>query len=240
MSPRKARPLLQAKSLHSLPEQTVGHTRQILHAFTGPDGNNPTGGLIADQAGNLYGTTIHGSANNAGVVSELSPASGGTWNETVLYSFGSRGDGLSPVGPLVFDAAGNLYGTTIEGGGTGYQGTVFVLKPTANGWVETILHRFNQSSGDGFLPQSGVSFDASGNLYGTTYEGGLYRQGVAYKLTPNENGRYTESALHTFGSGPDGAQPVAAPILDPAGNLYGTTTSGGNGSNPMATEQSSR
>jgi uncharacterized repeat protein (TIGR03803 family) len=125
-----------------------------------------------------------------------------------------------------------LYGVTQQGGGTGSDGTVFELKPSAGGWTETILHRFNQT--DGSLPQDGIIFDAVGSIYGTTYQGGLYNVGVVYKLTPNGNGGYTESALHNFTGGNDGANPFATPMFDPAGNLYGTASSGGNADNGNA------
>lgn len=121
--------------------------------------------------------------------------------------------------------AGNLYGVTQQGGGTGSDGTVFELKPSASGWTETILHRFNQTNGS--LPQGGIIFDAAGSIYGTTYQGGLYDAGVVYKLTPNGNDGYTESALHNFTGRNDGANPLATPIFDPAGNLYGTASTGG-------------
>jgi uncharacterized repeat protein (TIGR03803 family) len=207
-------------------------TGQILYSFMGTtDGRFPAGGVIPDAHGNLYGTTIY-SSPGGGVVYELSPSAGGSWTQKVLYTFGSRGDGAVPIGELTFDASGNLYGVTQQGGGTGSDGTVFELKPSAGGWTETILHRFNQT--DGSLPQDGIIFDAVGSIYGTTYQGGLYNVGVVYKLTPNGNGGYTESALHNFTGGNDGANPFATPMFDPAGNLYGTASSGGNADNGNA------
>jgi uncharacterized repeat protein (TIGR03803 family) len=207
-------------------------TGQILYSFMGTtDGRSPAGGVIPDVQGNLYGTTTY-SSSGGGVAYELSPSTGGTWTEKVLYTFGSRGDGSVPIGELTFDVAGNLYGVTQQGGGTGSDGTVFELKPSASGWTETILHRFNQTNGS--LPQGGIIFDAAGSIYGTTYQGGLYDAGVVYKLTPNGNDGYTESALHNFTGGNDGANPLATPIFDPAGNLYGTASTGGNADNGNA------
>lgn len=208
-----------------------GWNGQILYSFEGTsDGRFPAGGVIPDAQGNLYGTVLY-SAPGGGVVYELSPASGGAWTQKVLYTFGSRGDGTVPIGELTLDPAGNLYGVTNQGGGSGYDGTVFQLKPSAGVWTETILHRFGQLDNDGYLPQTGVVLDAAGNIYGTTYDGGLYHSGVVYKLTPKGNGQYTESALHNFTGGNDGAQPRATPIFDLAGNLYSTASSGGNADN---------
>ena len=129
---------------------------------------------------------------------------------------------------MTFDSAGDLYGVTQLGGGTGFDGTVFELKPAAGEWTETILHRFNTSNGDGTLPQAGVIFDSFGNIYGTTYGGGMSHSGVAFKLAPNGSGAYTESAVHQFTAGNDGANPSGSLIMDPLGNLYGTTSIGGN------------
>ena len=146
-------------------------TESVLHSFAG----TPEAGLIIDKAGNLYGTTGFGGvpskkcANGCGTVFKLTPPPAGkaAWTETVLFSFNDI-DGSLPAGRLVFDAAGNLYGTTEDGGSLGY-GTVFKLTPPAAGktaWMETVLFSFSDT--DGADPQAGLIFDKAGNLYGTT------------------------------------------------------------------------
>jgi uncharacterized repeat protein (TIGR03803 family) len=156
---------------------------KVLHSFNGGDGANPAAGLIFDAAGNLYGTTTGGGTSGYGTVFELTPMGGGGWTETILYSFGNGTDGAIPYAGLIFDAAGNLYGTTFGGGPYGGAGTVFELTPTAGGgWTETVLHSFN--GGDGANPVAGLIFDAAGNLYGTTTGGGTYGGGTAFELSP--------------------------------------------------------
>jgi uncharacterized repeat protein (TIGR03803 family) len=143
----------------------------------------------------------------------------------VLHSFNGS-DGSHPQAGLIFDAAGNLYGTTYGGGASGY-GTVFKLTPNADGsWTESVLHSFNGS--DGSSPFAGLIFDAAGNLYGTTSLGGGSNFGTVFKLTPNADGSWAESVLHSF-IGSDGSYPLAGLIFDAAGNLYGTTEFGGSG-----------
>jgi uncharacterized repeat protein (TIGR03803 family) len=148
------------------------------------------------------------------------------WNLRVLHQFGSGTDGSSPWATLVFDAAGNLYGTT-ENGGIYSAGTVFELSPTqgGGGWTEKVLHNFNGT--DGGSPLSNVTFDAAGNLYGTTVEGGVYGHGIVFELTPADDGNWAETVLYSFGPAPDGDEPDAGLTFDAAGNLYGTTFRGG-------------
>ena len=151
------------------------------------------------------------------------------WNEKVLHSFNGT-DGAGPYAGLIFDAAGNLYGTTV-GGGTYGGGTVFELKPAVGGgWAEQVLHSFGNNAGnrnqDGNRPYDGLIFDAAGNLYGVTYGGGTYTYGTAFELTPTAGGGWTEQVLHSF-NGTDGAGPQAGLIFDADGNLYGTTAGGG-------------
>ncbi len=219
-----------------------GWTEKVLHSFpdyNGTDGTSPYAGLIFDAAGNLYGTTSQGGTYIfRGTVFELTPAAGGGWTETVLHSFGNGADADSPQAGLIFDAAGNLYGTTVEGG-TGSNcifgcGTVFELTPAAGGgWTEKVLYSFNANGTDGYYPYAGLIFDAAGNLYGTTRYGGTssgcapYGCGTVFELTPAAGGTWTETVLHNFGNGTDGATPLAGLIFDAAGNLYGTTSSGG-------------
>jgi uncharacterized repeat protein (TIGR03803 family) len=153
-------------------------------SFPGDDGQYPEGGLVFDKAGNLYGTTSGGGEALYGTVYELSPSDGG-WTETVLYSFCTGcANGSSPIGSLVIDAEGDLYGTTYAGGsgcgGGGGCGTLFELSPGAGGWTETVLYTF--SGGDGAYPIAGLVFDKAGNLYGTTPYGGPARTALLAPL----------------------------------------------------------
>ena len=145
---------------------------------------NPTGaeafpyaGVIADSAGNLYGTTYYGGAYNEGTVFELIPVAGGGWTQKVLHSFNSDGsDGASPYASLIFDSSGNLYTTTV-GGGIYRAGTVVEFSPAqGGGWTEKVLYNFNSNGSDGGAPVAGLVMDRAGNLYGTTYQGGTQRR----------------------------------------------------------------
>jgi uncharacterized repeat protein (TIGR03803 family) len=199
----------------------------VLYNFTGgSDGGTPQAPLISDSSGNLYGTTLYGGAYALGTVFELTPQVGGGWTETVLHSFGNGSDGLAPWDGVVFDVAGNLYGTTY-GGGTHKFGTVFELSPQAGGgWAETVLHDFK--AGDGQQPTGGLILDTSGNLYGTTTQGGAFGEGVVFKLSPQTGGAWIETVLHSFNpSSPDGQVPSGTLTFDASGNLYGTTGYGG-------------
>jgi uncharacterized repeat protein (TIGR03803 family) len=201
-------------------------TETILHVFscdfTGDDGFAPTGDLTFDGAGNLYGTTYYGGANGYGTIFELT-LSGGAWKETILHSF-TGNDGSNPYGSLIFDKAGNLYGTTLFGGENG-DGVVFELKPSQGGWAETVLHSFAGS--DGLNPNPSLTFDRAGNLYGTTNSGGASGLGTVFELM-RSGGTWTEHVLYSFTTVfPDGTVPGAGVIFDSAGNLYGTTSQGG-------------
>jgi uncharacterized repeat protein (TIGR03803 family) len=193
---------------------------KVLHTFAGyqsGDGSNPWAALVEDTAGNLYGTTFGGGVNNAGTVFKLAPDN----TETVLHSFCSNcSDGYDPRGDLIIDGSGNLYGTTQYGGDANGQGTVFKL---AQDGTESILHAFTGAPGDGQYPFGGLIADKAGNLYGTTSTGGADNTGTLFKLAPNG----TESVLYSFKELPDGSGPVGDLIMDKAGNLYGTTPSGG-------------
>jgi uncharacterized repeat protein (TIGR03803 family) len=186
--------------------------------------------LIFDGSGNLYGTTAAGGTFGEGTVFELSPNGGGGWTETVLYSFqNDASDGTSPSVSLVFDTAGNLYGTTSAGGSSSACGcgTVFQLTPvTGGGWTEKIIHSFFET--DGYLPQAGLIIDKAGNLYGTTFFGGTYGYGTAFELSPEVGGNWNLTTLQNFNiSGDGGAYLYGGVILDAKGNLYGTTFRGG-------------
>jgi uncharacterized repeat protein (TIGR03803 family) len=145
----------------------------------------------------------------------------------VLYSFSGGGDGLEPFQSLIFDQAGNLYGTTVVGGMYG-EGTVYRLSPNGEGtWSHTVLYAFTGGDDGGYLDWGRLSFDAAGNLYGVTTFGGQYGNGTVFKMTPNPDGTWTESVLHHFTGGDDGALPRTTPLFDAAGNLYGTASYGG-------------
>jgi uncharacterized repeat protein (TIGR03803 family) len=197
-------------------------TEKILHSFTGGnDGAQPWDSqLIFDSAGHLYGTTEGGGANDYGTVFELTrTSSSGAWTEKVIYSFTSAVGGSSPIGSLLFDGTGNLYGVATF--------IVFELTPGDAGWTEKTLHTFAGGK-DGAYPFAGLTWGKAGNLYGTTRTGGDHH-GTVFELTPGPNGTWTETVLHSFGeSARDGTSPYyGALVLDAAGNLYGTTLGGG-------------
>jgi uncharacterized repeat protein (TIGR03803 family) len=186
------------------------------------DGRAPSAGLIFDAAGNLYGTTDLGGVYDYGTVFKLAPNPDGSWSEGVIHRFSYHADGAYPSA-LIFDAAGNLYGTTTDGGAC--CGSAFELTPNPDGrWSENVLYSF--VGPEGAYPFGGVIFDGSGNLYGTTETGLDYSLGTVFKLTPNPDGGWSQSVIHGF-SGTDGASPYAGVIFDAAGNLYGTTLWGG-------------
>ena len=208
-----------------------------------PDGEEPLAALLQDNSGNVYSTTYEGGAGGAGTVFELTPNKAKTaWTHKVLYRFCAQGganctDGAYPYAELLRDASGHLYGTT-EGGGAANDGTVFELTPPAAGktlWTEKVLYSFCQQTDctDGEYPEAGLIEDAAGNLYGTTYDGGLEDRGVVFELTPPATGKtaWTETVLYSFctqGDCSDGEDPEARVIRDPlSGNLYGTTVYGG-------------
>lgn len=203
---------------------------KVIHNFTGgSDGNSPIwyGSLILDSKGNLYGTTAGGANSTCGgicgTVFELSPSKAG-WKKTTLYEFTGSPDGAQPDSGLVFDRAGNLYGTTVQGGSSGC-GTVFELSPASGGgWTESVLQSFIGSGG--CAPVAGVILDKAGNLYGTTLGGGANSSGTVFELTDTA-GVWTETVLHSFGDASDGQNSYAALAMDKAGNLYGTTLYGG-------------
>lgn len=199
-------------------------TYNIIHHFKGPDGEGPVGGLILDSSGNLYGTTWRG-GNGFGTVFELYP-SRNAWKEKVLYRFAAPPDVVNPISALTFDADGNLYSTASVGAYS--HGGVFKLKPTANGWQETVIYNFT-GGGDGETPNGQLALDSAGNLYGAAVYGGQYGDGVVFELTPSSNGDWTESVLHSFTGSTDGGGPGAV-LFDGAGNLYGTTQFGANSS----------
>jgi uncharacterized repeat protein (TIGR03803 family) len=189
------------------------------------DGAYPYAGMIFDSAHNLYGTTEDGGPDlGGGTVFELTHTSTG-WTQSVIYAFTGGSDGSNPVGPLVIDPAGNLYGVA-SGGGSGY-GTVFELTPTNGGWTFNLVYTF-QGGSDGLvgIDSGGLTIDQLGNLYGTTEMGGTAGFGTVFELTPG-NGGWTKSTLYSFAGGIDAADPLTGVTLDQAGNLYGATVGGG-------------
>jgi hypothetical protein len=235
-------------------------TETVIYVFKGHDqndGSSPSGSLVADHDGNFYGTTAYGGSGpcellggtGCGTVYELSPPSnpGDPWTEKVLYSFQGGNDGDLPIGSLVFDKQGNLYGATYFGGGQGTTcdafyggncGTIFELSPPQSKdgqWTEKVLHSFGGGT-DGALPNGGLVLDSEGAVYGTTFYGGDEKGecdggetgigcGTVFKLAGSgENGRHwTEELIHVFKDGSDGSWPSAGLTLDPAGYLYGAT-----------------
>jgi uncharacterized repeat protein (TIGR03803 family) len=266
----------------------------VVYSFRGtPLSSTPEAGLITDASGNLYGTAVYGGATSSecsigcGTAFELSPEKGGKWNETVLYNFNNPATGLYPSNPLIFDAAGNLYGTTSVGGtlgvafellheahtweykllhnftgcrdgqqpesgltelngnlyGTtvaggnscsGGNGTVFEFSRVGDRWKYRVIYRFLSYS-DGMSPQAGLTYDSSGNLYGTTAYGGNTACGsgcgTVFELSPARGGRWSKKVLHQFDKS-DGALPDADLVWDASGNLWGSTNQGANSGCP--------
>ena len=190
---------------------TVGHLT-VLHAFSGADGNAPRGGLIRDASGNIYGTTEFGGVSDMGVVFKLNPD--GTY--TVLHSFNGAPDGGAPVGTLLLDAAGNLWGVTVNGGTSGL-GTAFKIDSAGN---ETIIHTF--TGPDGAYPLAGLVQDSTGNLYGAASAGGTQQWGIIYRI--DTKGVFT--ILYNFPGGTAGAAPYNV-VRDGAGNFYGVAAGDG-------------
>jgi uncharacterized repeat protein (TIGR03803 family) len=235
-------------TIYRLARAAKGWRKTTLYSFSGnSDGANPAEGLSLDGRGDLYGNATCGGQSRckglpSGVVFALYRGVRDVWTESVLYTFGThRDDGFGPIGGLVSDAYGNLYGTTLLGGPKGYggPGTVFALKPPGvpgGRWHEAILHAFTGAPKDGGTPEAGLAIDAAGNLYGTTYWGGDPfcpasdgdGCGVVFEVTPSlGGGRGTERILHTFEGVPDGSFPQAPLAFDALGHLFGTSQFGG-------------
>lgn len=199
-----------------------GRKEKVLHSFSGgaSDGAQPSGGVIVDKNGNLYGLTENGGANGLGVVYKIAPD--GT--ETLVHTFQGiccGTDGSFPFGNLAFDGQGNMYGATYRGGGPTDLGSVFEVKADGS---ETVIYGF-AGGADGSTPRGGLAIDASGSLYGTTAYGGASNVGTVYKITSAK----TESVLHAFigNNSSDGSYPHGSLVLDKNGNVYGTTSDGG-------------
>jgi uncharacterized repeat protein (TIGR03803 family) len=198
-------------------------TFSTLYTFQGaPDGAYPFGTMVVDQAGSVYGITSSGGA----LCSEIDPTGCGTvfkisadGHESILHAFTGGADGLGPVGGLVADRSGNLYGNTEFGGGSNF-GTIFKIAPDG---TETVLHAFADGPTDGRAPFGSLLLDKAGNLYGTTQDGGAQFSGTVFEFTNHG----TVELLHSFLGGNDGEEPAAGLALDRTGNLFGTTLGGG-------------
>ncbi len=205
-----------------------GWEETVIYSFSVVDGWEPAAALVFDKLGNLFSTTRSGGAYGGGVAFELSPSATGEWTETVLHNFGNGDDGINPLSELIFDAEGNLYGTTAISGGNRKGGIIYKLSPGQDGWTETILYVFPASfSGpDGDGPAGGVVIDRDGRLYGNTVYGGAYGYGAVYELVPSSES-YKERLIYSFDVY-DGQQPSSTLVMDSNGTLYGTTSYGGN------------
>ena len=219
-------------------------TETVLYSFCSEanceDGANPQTGVVFDSTGNIYGTTMSGGNQNAlcqgpgcGTVFELQFSQSG-WTESILYKFMGNGvDGANPLGGLVFENTGILYGT-VSSFGPLNGGSIFQLSPSEGTWVFEVIYAFNGFSGskDGLGPEAGLVFDSEGNLYGTTLRGGAFGSGegsgfgTVFELSPGTGG-WTEKILYSFAGSTDGAEPESSVVLDSSGNLYGTTFAGG-------------
>ncbi len=209
---------------------------RVLHSFAGgSDGSYPTTTLVLAGTGRLYGTTYQGgsssgcASNGCGTAFELLEKNG-HWVKRVLLDFSTPNNFFpDPVGSLVADAKGNVYGTdAYTGDPTCNCGTVFQLTMTGGVWSQNILHNFLGGTSDGTYPGSGLVQDSAGNLYGATPTGGTYNNGTVFELTPNADGTWAYAIIHSFvANGFDGISPNGRLTIDKFGNVYGTTPSGG-------------
>jgi len=230
-------------AIFELTPSSGGWTEQVIYSFTaGADGASPSSSLVIDAAGNLYGTAQSAGNNSAplcvklrgcGTVFRLSP--GIAWKFTTLLEFnGTRG--AFPYAGVILDAAGNLYGTTFEGGSCNRNsygcGTVFELTPTPRGpWKQTVLHVFKGFS-DGEEPFTNLTFDSTGNLFGTSFGGSSLSRGAVFELNPSGTA-WTFTSLTTFPGSDNAAYPEGAILIDASGNLFGVTEAGGTGTGTL-------
>lgn len=209
-------------------------TERVIYSFAGGgDGEYPDTELVVDSGGNLYGTTVEGGRYNSGTVFHLKPSNGG-WVHTVLYDFRGGTDGGEPYKGVALDAQGNLYGTAVVGGKyvgpciDNGCGVVYKLTNSGGTWSQSVIHYFTGVDGDGYGPGSGVTLDRYGNVYGTTPTGGADGLGIVYQLKPAANGNWTETIIHTFTGGLDGATGSAGRLVVTwAGQVIGVCTVGG-------------
>jgi uncharacterized repeat protein (TIGR03803 family) len=210
------------------PNQQGTYRFRVIHQYTGgADGlGGSPGRMIFDHAGRLYGAATVGGAHGKGVVFQLT-RHGTTWKLKPLYAFHGKPDAGLPYGGLIFDQAGNLYGTTYWDGENN-MGSVYELQRSGGVWTERVLYSFEGGT-DGAFSISGLVFDSQGNLYGTTSEGGApgCGCGVIFQLTPDGQGGWTESVAYAFTGTPDAALAYNGMVGDGAGNYYGATVGGG-------------
>jgi len=211
-----------------------GWTFQRLYAFRGGnDGQGPYGPVTLRPDGSLYGSTVDGGNDNCpsgcGLVYVVKPPAASCetacgWTESVLYRFQGNTDGFYPIGAVTFDSAGNLYGTTEQGGSIG-PGTVYELKPSGSKWTESIIWNFTGND-DGGNPYNGVTLDGAGKIFGTTLAGGVNNSGSVFELTRSGHA-WTETTVHDFYGSADGIFPLPALIVEKSGKLIGATAAGG-------------
>ena len=219
----------------------AAQTFKVIHTFTGgADGGYPYAGLIVDRSGNLYGTANTGGRGTCppqnigcGTVFKLVNSKSG-WTFQRIYAFRGNNDGQGPYGPVAFGPNGSLYGSTVDGGVSNCPsgcGLVYEIKPpaasceTTCSWTESVLYRFRGNT-DGFYPIGGVTFDSTGNLYGTSEQGGSGGPGIVYELKPSGS-KWTENILWNFTGNADGGNPYNGVTLDSAGKIFGTDIAGG-------------
>lgn len=196
----------------------------VIYRFSGQsDGSTPLGALSFDGAGNMYGTTQTGGVGGNGTVFKLI-RNGNQWTHSVIYNFDGA-EGWEPVAGVTVDSAGNLYGTTLAGGDSGF-GVVYELSPSSGGWSYRVLHSFSGGYGDGGWPEAGLIMDAAGNLYGAAKGGGTGYSGTVFELSPSgENWSYRTICNLTGPGNLPG--PRGSVVMDAAGNLYGATANDG-------------
>jgi uncharacterized repeat protein (TIGR03803 family) len=209
------------------PKKSGKWALDVIHTFTGgADGIGGSAGRLVFRGRHLYGAATAGGVNGQGTVYELTPARTGEWGFRTIYSFKGQPDGGFPYGGLLFDALGNLYGTTYYAGANGL-GCVYQLAPRHGGeWKEAVLYSFKGGS-DGEGSIGNLVFDQTGNLYGTTSEGGTSGDGVIFMLAPLSRHKWHETVVHSFAGPPDGAFAYNGMVGDGAGNFYGATVHGG-------------
>ena len=196
-------------------------SRTVIYRFSDSDGRWPYSEVTFDSAGNMFGTAVMGGAYGGGTVFKL-VRNGNQWTHSDIYNFTGAADGFEPVGGLIIDSAGNLYGTTV-GGGTCSCGVVFEVSPLEGGWSYQVLHNFDPQT-DGGWPEASLIMDAAGNLYGTTSWGGPGVGGTVFELSPSGN-IWNFSMIYGFDNCdcPPFEGPRGSVLMDVAGNLYGTT-----------------
>jgi uncharacterized repeat protein (TIGR03803 family) len=199
-------------------------TQSVIHAFRGTDdGQGPGARLTIADDGTIYGMAPTGGAYGAGTIYEIKPGKGDA-KFKVIHAFTGGEDGTGGSAGALVLRTGDLYGSAISGGADG-EGTIYQLVREAHDWRFHVLYSFKDQP-DGGFPYAGLTFDALGNIYGTTYYAGADDVGCVYQLSPHRHGDWKERVLHSF-RGADGADSIANVNLDRSGNIYGTTSKGG-------------